>query len=167
MGVTHLLVMRHAKSSWDSPELDDHDRPLNARGRRDCPVMANALHARGFAPDTIWTSSAERTRETAERLMRALSGAQTVIRIPSFYHASADRVLDILAQSEEPDGKLMLLGHNPGWSHLVEALGGGVHRMPTAAVAVFKRKIEDEPIWSPMAWRLVDMLIPKELHASS
>ena len=163
MGVTHLLLMRHAKSSWNDPSLDDHDRPLNARGRRDCPIVANALHARGFAPDLIWASSAVRTRETAERMMRALPGAQTVVRVPEFYHASAGRVLDSLAQSDEPEGKLMLLGHNPGWSQLVELLGGGVHRMPTAAVAVFARKDADEPWWSASAWRLVDMMTPKEI----
>ena len=156
--------MRHAKSSWDDPTLEDHDRPLNNRGRRDCETVASALHARGYPPSIIWASSAERTQETALRLMRALPGPQTVVNVPDFYHASPGRVLDVLAGEDEPEGRLMLLGHNPGWEGLVEVLSGEVRRMPTAAVAVLARKTPQEPYWSPSAWRLADYLTPKELR---
>ena len=164
MALQRLIFMRHAKSSWDDPLLDDHERPLNDRGRRDAPRIAEALHAKGWTPETICTSTAQRTLETAELLMRALPGPQTVIRVPDFYHASADTVLNWLCVQDEPNGTLLLLGHNPGWSSLVEVYGGGVQRMPTAACAVFARSDEGTHWWHPESWRLIDILRPKQFR---
>ena len=166
--LTKLLLTRHAKSDWGDPTLDDHERPLNARGRRACELLADALHARGHGPDRIWCSSAVRTRETATRLMRALPGPQTVEVFPGFYHASAAKVLDILAGEEarlgELDGGLMLLGHNPGWQSLVEHYTGTVRRMPTGATLVLGRADRDKPVWERAAWTPLDWLLPRELE---
>ena len=162
-----LLLTRHAKSDWGDPTLDDHERPLNARGREACVLLASALHARGHSPDRIWCSSAVRTRETATRLMRALPGPQTVEVFPDFYHASANRVLDILAGEEariaELDGGLMLLGHNPGWQGLVEHYTGDMRRMPTGATLVLGRTDPGKPAWERGAWTPLDWLKPKDL----
>ena len=159
-----LLLTRHAKSSWSDPALDDHERPLNARGRRACELLASALHARGHTPDRIWCSSAVRTRETATRLMRALPGPQTVEVVPDFYHASADKVLQHLAGAEEPDGALMLVGHNPGWQSLAEMFTGEVRRMPTGATLVLSRRTGDAAWWDTAAWSPADWLLPRELE---
>ena len=67
-----LLLIRHAKSDWDHPGLSDHDRPLNDRGRRDCPRMAEALRSRGITPDLIVTSTAVRAATTAEAIAGGL-----------------------------------------------------------------------------------------------
>ena len=166
--LAQLLVTRHAKSSWSDPTLDDHERPLNARGRRACELLAGALHRRGFVPDIVWCSSAVRTRETADRLLSALPGAPDVRHrvevVPGFYHASAERVLGYLAGRSEPEGTLMLLGHNPGWQSLAEHFTGSVRRMPTGATLVLGRVARPAAVWEARAWREVDWILPRELE---
>ena len=158
-----LLLMRHAKSSWANGDLTDHQRPLNERGKRAAVAVGKALHARGFAPDLIWSSDATRTRETAMRLIRAIPGAQGVEYISGFYHASLDNVIEICGQREEPDVPLMLLGHNPGWAALHHYFTGQSHAYPTGACTVLKR-VSDGPWLSPESWALADMVLPRELE---
>jgi len=93
--LSHLLLMRHAKSSWSDGSLSDHERPLNKRGEKAAIAVGEALVARGYAPDIIWSSDATRTRQTAMRLIRAIPGAQTVNYNSDFYHASLQTGLNI------------------------------------------------------------------------
>jgi len=106
--LTHLLFMRHAKSSWKDSTLTDHARPLNKRGKREADIIAQTLVSKKLAPDTIWASDAIRTQETAARLIRIIPGAQTIIKVPEFYHARAAHVLDQCTKTQPPEGKLML-----------------------------------------------------------
>jgi len=69
-----LLVLRHAKSSWDDSALDDHERPLNQRGRRDAPRMGKLMREYGLIPDVVISSDAVRARLTAEALAEATGG---------------------------------------------------------------------------------------------
>jgi len=158
-----LLLMRHAKSSWDNDSLTDHERPLNARGERAASAVGAALNARGFAPDIIWSSDAKRTRLTAMHLIRAIPGAQQVEYIPGFYHASAQNVLDICDQREEPSPPLMLLGHNPGWASLHQYFTGQYHNYPTGACTVLTRKHSGHWL-SPESWTFTDLILPRELE---
>jgi len=161
--LSHLLLMRHAKSSWSDGSLSDHERPLNKRGRRSATNIGAALYARGYAPDIIWSSDAKRTRETSMRLIRAIPGAQTVQYSSEFYHASASEVLRICGNTPEPDGTLMLLGHNPGWAELHEYFTGQSHAYPTGACTVLNRKENSEPDWlNPQNWQLKDLLLPRD-----
>lgn len=171
--LTHLLLMRHAKSSWTDASLSDHERPLNKRGRRSADLTARVLTARGYAPDMIWSSDSARTKETATRMIREIPGAQVIHYFPEFYHASVEAVLDVCrketAIEETPFERLMLLGHNPGWSSLYEYFCAGQPsprtHFPTAACAVFVRKEGIEATWyTPEAWRLIDLLLPRELE---
>lgn len=155
--------MRHAKSSWDDDSLSDHERPLNARGERAATAVGAALHARGLAPDIIWSSDATRTRQTALRLIRAIPGAQQVEYISGFYHASAQNVLEICEQQGEAEKPLMLLGHNPGWGALHQHFTGRYHDYPTGACTVLSRKNEDHWL-SPESWNFTDFILPRELE---
>lgn len=156
--------MRHAKSSWDNPAHSDHERPLNERGKRSATNMGAALHARGYAPDIIWSSDAVRTRETAMRLIRAIPGAQGVEYISGFYHASAQNVLEICHTRGQPAAPLMLLGHNPGWGDLHLHFTGQRHDYPTGACTVLNR--QNDGHWlSPESWRFADLILPRELEA--
>ena len=163
--LSHLLIMRHAKSSWDDPELSDHQRPLNARGRRAAPAVGHALTARGYAPDTIWSSDAKRTRETAMHLIRAFPGAQQVHYFGEMYHAPAEQMLTLAAQHGEPGGveRLMWLGHNPGWATLHHYFTGRDHRFPTGACLVLERVGEGDWL-EPGSWRAADLVLPRELE---
>lgn len=162
--LTHLLIMRHAKSSWSDGRLSDHERPLNTRGQKSAEAVGAALHARGYAPDIIWSSDAARTRQTAMRLIRAIPGAQTVEYSPDFYHASAAQVIGLCGRQIEPDGRLMLLGHNPGWAELHSYFTQREDDFPTAACTVLARTYKGDGDWlTPQAWRMIDYIVPRDL----
>ena len=161
--LTHLLIMRHAKSSWTDASLPDHARPLNGRGRESADVIAATLTAKGFAPDVIWSSDAQRTRETATRMIRVIPGAQQVFYQPEFYMASANQALQICTAADEPDGKLMLLGHNPGWEDLFDHFSGHHQQYATGCCGVFVRKDKSAHWLSPEAWHFKIFLQPRDL----
>lgn len=164
--LTHLLFMRHAKSSWKDSTLTDHARPLNKRGKREADIIAQTLVSKKLAPDTIWASDAIRTQETAARLIRIIPGAQTIIKVPEFYHARAAHVLDQCTKTQPPEGKLMLLGHNPGWSELAQIFTNIPIGMATAECLVFMRINKPTAPWAkPENWRLIDRLEAKSLLA--
>jgi len=163
--LSRLLLMRHAKSSWSDGEMSDHERPLNDRGRRSATAVGAALTARGFAPDIIWSSDAQRTRETAIRLIRAIPGPQTINYTADFYHASAETVLSVCGKTIEPDQPLMLLGHNPGWAALHQYFTGQSHDYPTGACTVLTRKANGTSDWlDPAAWTFTDLILPRSLE---
>lgn len=151
---TRLIIMRHAKSSWSNASLDDHDRPLNKRGRRDAPRIAEELLNRGWIPGRIRVSSSMRTLETLE-LMEAISNNSTIDVEPGLYHSNISTLLQAVEEAEE--GKTtMILSHNPGSEILVHQLSNRLEVMPTAAAALFEKKKD--------GWMLVDVLRPKELE---
>lgn len=134
MSVIDLVLVRHAKSDWGSPDLADHDRPLNARGDRDAPSMAARLAATGYRPDAILASTALRARTTAAAFAAEL-GVEGVLD-PELYGASADTLWRIAVASGA--ASVLIVAHDPGLSVLAERLSGGaVTHMPTAAVARF------------------------------
>lgn len=159
-----LLLLRHAKSSWDSPSLTDHERPLNARGRRDAPRMGRLLLSRGLTPDLIVSSSARRALETAQAVAMA-AGLERNPRVArTLYHASPATFLDVVRQLPRQARRVLMVGHNPSIENLVELLAGAYHRMPTGALAHFRFGIND---WSELReWPDVALLgvwRPKEL----
>ena len=109
-----LLLVRHAKSSWDHPGVDDHDRPLNARGRRDAPEMGRRLAERGLVPDRILSSTALRARTTAQLIAEGLGfDVDRIILDERLYAASADEVLRVIGEIDGDVGTAMVVGHNP------------------------------------------------------
>lgn len=164
--ITHLLIMRHAKSSWGDENLSDHDRPLNKRGQKGADLIAKTLTAKDYQPDMIWSSDAERTKETARRMIQIIPGAQKILYQPEFYMAGALHVLDLLRTSDEPSGRLMLLGHNPGWEGLFEYFTGQYQRFPTGACAVLLRKDVSADWLTPEAWQFKELLRPRDLTSA-
>ena len=148
---TRLIVMRHAKSSWSDASLDDHDRPLNKRGRRDAPRIAQELHDREWIPDRIRVSSSKRTMETLE-LMEGISINSTIDVEPGLYHSNISTLMQAVEEVEE--GKTtMIISHNPGSEILVHQLSNRLEVMPTAAAALFEKEHDE--------WVLIDVLRPK------
>lgn len=117
-----LYLLRHAKSSWDEP-LPDHDRPLSARGIRDARAAGQLLTARGWRPDLVLCSTAERTRQTWRHA--AARGAETgeLRYVDAIYEASLTELLGLVQQTTEEVGSLMLIGHGPGLPALAASLG--------------------------------------------
>ena len=130
-----LLVLRHAKSSWNDPALDDQERPLNKRGRRDAPRMGELVRECGLIPDVIISSDAVRARLTAEAVAEAARYAGEILLDPRLYLAYPADILSLLATVRENAGTVMIVGHNPGLEKLVEQLTGERQDLPTAALA--------------------------------
>ena len=131
-----LTLVRHAKSSWDDPALDDFDRPLNARGERDAPRMAvHVLRALG-RPDRIVSSPAVRALRTARVFAETLGvTAERFDQRPRIYEASTETLLTLVQMLDDNDRHVMLFGHNPGFTDLAHRLARcSFDDMPTCAV---------------------------------
>ncbi|MGI9391400.1 MAG: SixA phosphatase family protein [Boseongicola sp.] len=142
-----LILMRHAKSSWDNPTLDDFDRPLNARGNRDAPRIGRWLVDQGFTPEKAICSSAVRAKQTLDSL-----GLQMPVDyLPELYMASPDRILGAI--QGEIGNTLLVVAHNPGMSMLAANLVSDPpnHKrfddFPTASTLALSFEIED---WSSL-----------------
>jgi phosphohistidine phosphatase len=130
-----LLLLRHAKSSWKDEGLDDHDRPLNKRGKRDAPRMGQLLKNENLLPDFLVASSARRARKTAEHVIQH-SGYRGETRITGeLYNAGQDELLALVAGLPVAAKRVLLIGHNPGLEELLEALTGQCVALTTAALA--------------------------------
>ncbi len=168
-----LLLLRHAKSSWDDPRLSDHARPLNTRGRRAAAAMARAMRDLGLSPDIVMVSSARRTLQTLEALA-PLEGPPVVVPMDDLYLASWTSLFDTIRSVPETARSLLLIGHNPGLHDLALALagtasmaaGGDALRLaegyPTGSLAEFSIAVP----WGRIeagAGRLVRFLVPADL----
>ena len=130
-----LLVLRHAKSSWNDPARDDHERPLNKRGRRDGARMGELVREHGLIPDIVISSDAVRARLTAEAVVEAARYAGEILLDPHLYMACPADILSLLRMVQENAETVMIVGHNPGLEELVEQLTGERQDLPTAALA--------------------------------
>jgi phosphohistidine phosphatase SixA/SAM-dependent methyltransferase len=119
-----LLVLRHAKSSWEDPTLRDHDRPLNPRGERTLPDLRRVLAVRGGGVTHVLCSSAARTRATLAGVRDALPADVEVVVDPVMYGAEADQLLDRCRAVGDEAGDVLLVGHNPAVEDLVDLLTG-------------------------------------------
>jgi phosphohistidine phosphatase len=109
-----LILIRHAKSSWDDPSSDDHGRVLNERGRAAAPAIGAWLATEGHIPERVLCSDAARTRETASLILPHLVPAPALQLVSALYHASPDTMLYLLRQ--QTARSIAIIGHNPGIS---------------------------------------------------
>lgn len=160
-----LLVLRHAKSSWDDQNLDDHDRPLNARGERDAPRMGRLARKKRLSVELIISSDALRARLTAEAVADAIGYGGQILLDPRLYHASAADILAVLRSAVDDNvTTVMIVGHNPGLEDLVARLTGDPEGLPTAALAQIALPIERWPdLTASTRGTLVGLWRPKEL----
>jgi phosphohistidine phosphatase len=144
-----LLLLRHAKSSWDDPKTPDKDRPLSARGRRSAAAMRHAMRDLGLAPDLVLVSTARRTLETLDAL-EPWDDTPLVEPMESLYLADPMQLMAALHGVAETVRSVLLIAHNPGLHDLALMLAGpramasgGDHEhalaasFPTGALAEF------------------------------
>jgi phosphohistidine phosphatase len=129
-----LLVLRHAKSSWNDPALDDHERPLSTRGRRDGPRMGALVREYGLIPDVVISSDAVRARLTAEAVAEAARYAGEILLDRRLYMASPADIRSLLRTVPDKAETVMIVGHNPGLEELAALLTGERQDLPTAAL---------------------------------
>ena len=137
-----LYVLRHAKSSWDDPDLADFDRPLNDRGKTTAPFIGQLMTRYGFAPDVILSSPALRARETAKLVKKAADLGADITYEERIYEASPQTLRQVAASAGENFESVMMVGHNPGIEGFIRYLTGNLEPMPTAALAVIDLEIE-------------------------
>ena len=161
-----LLVLRHAKSSWSDSALDDHERPLNQRGRRDGPRIGKLVRELGLTPDVIISSDAVRARLTAEAVAEA-AGLRRDIRFEAaLYTASpADMLAVLRTVTKATAGTIMIVGHNPGLEELVAQLTGERPDLPTAALAQSPcQSIGGADVERSTRGRLLELWRPKKVR---
>jgi phosphohistidine phosphatase len=170
-----VLLLRHAKSNWDTLSLPDYDRPLAKRGQKAAPLMGAAIARLDLKPDLILCSGAARTRETLPLALPALGTPEPkVVYDDAIYMATPATLVALLRKPPggENHKRVMVVGHNPGLEELAELLVGGgdadaqelmVEKFPTGALAVFTF---DAPRWAdiaPGAGRLTHFMTPARL----
>jgi len=132
----NLYLLRHAKSSWDYPELNDFERPLNKRGRHDIPVMAVFIRQKGLIPDRILSSPATRAAMTAKTVaeIAGIPEAQLVFN-QAIYDAGVSDLVKVVGSTDNQVRNLMLVGHNPGLTGFAIFLTGHmIDNIPTSGL---------------------------------
>lgn len=132
----HLILVRHAKSSWKDANLDDHDRTLNKRGERDAPFMAKVLKKKSKRPDLLISSTAVRALETARIFAGVLGFKKAEIRQEKdLYLAELSDLTQIVSLLPDDKAVICLFGHNPGITFLVNYLcNAGIDNVPTCGI---------------------------------
>jgi phosphohistidine phosphatase len=165
-----LFLLRHAKSSWDDPELEDHERPLASRGRQGAKRVAAYMRENDFKPAIVLCSTALRARQTLELVAPAFP-KQTEIEIERSLYSAGGRDLMTRLRRVRPDAQsVLLIGHNPAMQHLALIVASESEQMepirkkfPTAALAVLDVRIEDWGELGPGDGDLADFITPKRL----
>ena len=138
-----IYLLRHAKSSWDDANLADFDRPLNKRGLKTVPLVAEKIIESGFQIDLIVVSPATRASQTATLLKEAARLRAEIRFDKRIYEASPQRLLEVIADAPDDKNSVMLVGHNPGLEGLIKVLTGEVWAMKTAALAVIESNVKN------------------------
>lgn len=158
-----LTLMRHAKSSWKDADLDDHDRPLNTRGKHDAPIMGQRLLARGARPSLIMTSTAKRARATAKAIADEINYPREFLQSESdLYLAGPAQILAVLGKQDDQFHDVLLVAHNPGLTDLLVQLAGvRIDNVPTAGIACLEAQLGNWADAAKATWNLVYFDSPK------
>ena len=135
-----LTLLRHAKSSWENASLPDRERPLNRRGQRDAPVMAERINEAGIRPSLILSSPAVRAWTTAKAIAHELGYPQEFLQQEDrLYHASVGGIFKVIAEQNTGFNNLMIVGHNPGLTDFANYLLPDLtDNIPTCGVVSFE-----------------------------
>ena len=156
-----LLLMRHAKSSWNDPNQNDFDRPLNERGLDTAPKMGQFLTNQNHVPDHIISSAAKRAKSTARLLAEHCGYTKKLIYCQDLYLASADTYFHLIHQQPENINTLLMVGHNPILEDFIYSLTKKSITLTTANIVCFHLDISSwnqlskntilpiEHIWRP------------------
>lgn len=170
-----LLLLRHAKSAWDDPALEDRDRPLARRGVKAASAMGRMLQASGLAPAAILCSPAGRARQTCELVMGALASPPAPETREQLYDfGDGGALLDVIRSTQGGVSPLLVIGHNPALENLAFRLAAGgetellkklAEKFPTATLAVIEFR---SPEWAGLPERsgiLTHFIRPRDLPA--
>lgn len=140
-----LFIVRHAKSSWDNITLQDFDRPLNERGKKDAPEMAKRLHERKIKIDAFISSPAKRAKKTAKFFCKEFGVSENkIILADNLYQASQSTFYEVVSGLSGNHKRVALFSHNPGITDFVNTLCKDVKidNMPTCGIFAIEIDIE-------------------------
>ncbi len=140
----NLLIVRHAKSSFDFQGLKDFDRPLNDKGNKDAEIMARQLINHEFIPAYIISSGAKRALMTSQIIADVIEYDVAEIEINNtIYNSSCDEVINIIKEASDEHNKLMIMGHNPTFHFLSQILSGeNIIKFPECSMFCIRFDIE-------------------------
>lgn len=136
-----VLLMRHAKSSWNNPGLRDFDRPLNKRGKRDAPRMGQYLKELKLVPDQIFSSPAQRAKSTILKVIKELDvPINKIVWDENLYFNGSQSYIDVIRNAHDSSEIVMTVGHNPMTEDAISALSGNTANksIKTATIACFE-----------------------------
>lgn len=171
-----LLLLRHAKSDWNRPELADFERTLNDRGRRSAPLMGRHIASEGNVPDKVLCSSSRRTRETLGLLVPFLDREMDIRILRGLYDASEGDYLEIIRKYGGSADTLMVLGHNPAMQDTALRLAGSGNselageisgKFPTAGLAVMDFEVPDWSKLKEKSGKIVAFFRPKDIEQAA
>ncbi len=158
-----VILLRHAKSSWNNDSISDFERPLNRRGKLSCKFMKERLWAHIDDDFCVLCSSAKRTRQTAKHFFKDYPNGKPEIRFQDeLYHANPDDILNILHDCTNEFDTLIVIGHNPGLSQLSYVLSGEPRNMVTANFAVIEFDFDSWDLIFDGSGVLIDFDYPKQ-----
>jgi phosphohistidine phosphatase len=163
-----LFLLRHAKSSWSNPTLDDKFRPLNKRGMRDAPLMGSRLMDRDEALDHIITSPATRARRTAELFAEACDfPPDNIVEESDLYFTSTRSIEDLITRQDEQIQSLMLVFHNPDITCFANSIdtANRIANVPSCGLIKLICDIESWRDWSVLNTRFDYFDYPKKVSS--
>lgn len=159
-----LFLIRHAKSSWSDMSLDDFDRPLNKRGKRDAPIMAQWLKDTIGDLDAIISSPAKRAKTTAKHF-----AAMFDVKVDyqkSLYHAGQEEILSSVYGANDGDGRVAIFGHNPGFTYFANSFTSDemyIDNVPTCGIVAIESSVSKWSDFDEQNSKLKFFMYPKKL----
>ncbi len=170
-----LMLLRHAKTERAEPGARDRDRKLTKRGRTDAPVIGAYMAHHRLVPDLVLISPAVRVQETWAMVLPAFGKAPRVVKDERIYNASAERLLNVIAEARNAHS-LLVVGHNPGLQDIavrliatgdVETREQVTEKLPTSGLVVIDFSIDDWARLHPHSGRLERFVTPRLLAAAT
>jgi len=157
----NIIFVRHAKSSWESFSIPDHDRPLNARGKRDATNMGKKLKELGIIPEIILSSSAKRAKKTAKKIASELN-IENILIEEELYHAPPIIFMQIISKITEQYKNVMIVAHNPAMTDIINNFtNDSIFNVPTTGIFSVKFNVNN---WQEVSFengKLQDFIYPK------
>ena len=156
-----VIIIRHAKSSWSDFSLSDFERPLDTRGLRDAPMMAERLKNLGYLPQKLCSSNAVRAKETAQYF--STLNSLSLDLYPDLYHGQPDDYIDVMSGLDDSITCAAFFGHNPGITYVANLIKPGcTDNIPTCGIIIATFPSEK---WADANWKkmtLVELMYPNK-----
>ena len=164
-----LYILRHAKSDWSDPSLDDFDRGLKKRGKNDIKLISLWLKTQDIKPDIIISSPAKRAKKTLKVLKTILNIKKEIVKFdPNIYEANVKYLVDMLSKLDDRENEVLLIGHNPSLNELTEFLSDTIiTNIPTSGIVAIEFDIKS---WSEIKNKKGNIIFfeyPKKLKAEN